>query len=41
VHYLADRRLQRAVAAHLVGERAAVDEYVAEAEPVLKPVETG
>ena len=41
VHYLADRRLQRAVAAHLVGERAAVDESVAEAEPVLKPVETG
>jgi predicted N-acyltransferase len=36
-HYLADRRLRSAVAAHLVGERAAVDESVAEAEPVLKP----
>ena len=38
-HYLADHRLRSAVAAHLIGERAAVDESVAEAEPVLKPVE--
>jgi predicted N-acyltransferase len=36
-HHLADRRLRNAVGAHLIGERAAVDESVAEAEPVLKP----
>jgi len=36
VHYLADRRLRRAVAEHLLGERAAVDSHVSEAEPVLK-----
>ncbi len=36
VHYLGDRRLARAVAEHLVGERSAVDEHVSEAEPVLK-----
>jgi predicted N-acyltransferase len=35
-HYLADPRLRDAVGRHLVGERAAVDEHVSEAEPVLK-----
>ncbi len=35
-HYLADRRLRSAIAQHLTGERAAVDEHVSEAEPVLK-----
>jgi predicted N-acyltransferase len=38
VHYLADPRLGRAIAQHLIGERAAVDSHVSEAEPVLKPV---
>jgi uncharacterized protein len=35
-HHLADPRLRDAVGRHLVGERAAVDEHVSEAEPVLK-----
>jgi uncharacterized protein len=35
-HYLADPRLRDAVGRHLVGERAAVDEHVSEAEPVLR-----
>jgi predicted N-acyltransferase len=35
-HYVADARLRTAISHHLAGERAAVDEHVAEAEPVLK-----
>jgi len=35
-HYIADGRLRTAISHHLAGERAAVDEHVAEAEPVLK-----
>jgi len=38
VHHIADPRLRSAIAQHLVGERAAVDSHVSEAEPVLKPV---
>ncbi len=35
-HFLADRRLRDAIARHLIAERAAVDEHVSEAEPVLR-----